>query len=69
MDVCRRRMLYQASSHSKIAAASWARVVGRVRDYELFRDGSMRSYLEGLAIHLIGYRDIREALRSGALEG
>lgn len=40
---------------------------GRARDYELFRDGSMRSYIEGLGIHLIGYREIREAYRSGAL--
>ncbi len=41
---------------------------GRVRDYELFRDRSMRAYIEGLGIHLIGYREIREAYRAGALK-
>lgn len=41
---------------------------GRIRDYELFRDGSMRAYIEGLGIHLIGYREIREAYRAGALK-
>ena len=40
----------------------------RARDYELFRDGSMRSYLEGMGVHLIGYREIREAYRDGALK-
>ncbi len=41
---------------------------GRVRDYELFRDSSMRSYVEALGIHLTGYREIREAYRTGALK-
>lgn len=41
---------------------------GRARDYELFRDGSMRAYIEGLGIHLIGYREIREAFRTGNLK-
>lgn len=40
----------------------------RAKDYELFRDGSMRRYIEGLGVHLIGYREIREAYRSGALK-
>jgi predicted glycoside hydrolase/deacetylase ChbG (UPF0249 family) len=40
----------------------------RARDYELFRDGSMRAYLEGLGVRLIGYREIRDAYRSGARE-
>ncbi len=41
---------------------------GRNKDYELFRDRSMRDYVEGLGVHLIGYREIREAYRSGALK-
>ena len=41
----------------------------RARDHELFRDGSMREYLSGLGVRLIGYRGIRDALRSGALRG
>jgi predicted glycoside hydrolase/deacetylase ChbG (UPF0249 family) len=41
---------------------------GRAKDYELFRDGSMRDFVEGLGIHLIGYREIREAYRAGALK-
>ena len=39
----------------------------RAKDYELFRDGSMRRYLDGMGVHLIGYREIREAYRNGAL--
>jgi predicted glycoside hydrolase/deacetylase ChbG (UPF0249 family) len=35
----------------------------RARDYELFRDGSMRKYLSGLGVRPIGYREIRDALR------
>ncbi len=41
----------------------------RARDHELFRDGSMREYLSGLGVRPIGYRAIRDALRSGALRG
>lgn len=40
----------------------------RAKDYELFRDGSMRGYLESLGCKLIGYREIRDALRSGRLK-
>jgi predicted glycoside hydrolase/deacetylase ChbG (UPF0249 family) len=40
----------------------------RARDYELFRDGSMRAYAEGLEVRLIGYREIRDAYRSPAHE-
>jgi predicted glycoside hydrolase/deacetylase ChbG (UPF0249 family) len=36
----------------------------RARDYELFRDGSMREYVQGLGVRLIGYREIRDAYRS-----
>jgi hypothetical protein len=39
----------------------------RARDYELFRDGSMREYLSGLGVRVIGYREIRDALRRGTL--
>jgi predicted glycoside hydrolase/deacetylase ChbG (UPF0249 family) len=39
----------------------------RVRDYEIFRDDRMRRHLEGMGVRLIGYRLIREALRSGSL--
>jgi hypothetical protein len=39
----------------------------RARDHELFRDGSMREYLSGLGVKLIGYREIRDAMRGGAL--
>lgn len=39
----------------------------RVRDYELFRDDRMRRHLEGMGVRLIGYREIRDALRSGSL--
>lgn len=41
----------------------------RARDYQLFRDGTMRAYIESLGIHLTGYREIREAYRTGALKG
>ena len=41
---------------------------GRAKNYELFRDGSMRSHIERLGIHLIGYREIRDAYRAGALK-
>jgi predicted glycoside hydrolase/deacetylase ChbG (UPF0249 family) len=41
----------------------------RARDYELFRDGRMRAYAEGLGVRLIGYREIRDAYRSSAQEG
>ena len=40
----------------------------RAKDYELFRDGSMRRYVEGLGVHLTGYQEIRDAYRSGALK-
>jgi predicted glycoside hydrolase/deacetylase ChbG (UPF0249 family) len=40
----------------------------RSMDYELFRDGAMRAYVEGLGVHPVGYREIREAYRSGALK-
>jgi predicted glycoside hydrolase/deacetylase ChbG (UPF0249 family) len=39
----------------------------RAKDYELFRDGAMRRHVEGLGIRLIGYREIRDAYRAGAL--
>ena len=40
----------------------------RARDYELFRDRSMASELARLGIHTVGYRQIRDAYRSGALK-
>jgi hypothetical protein len=40
----------------------------RAKDYELFRDDSMRGYLESLGCKPIGYREIRDALRSGRLK-
>ena len=40
----------------------------RARDHELFRDGSMWEYLSGLGVKLIGYREIRDALRGGTLQ-
>ena len=39
----------------------------RARDAELFRDGSMREYVSSLGVRLIGYREIRDALRAGKL--
>lgn len=39
----------------------------RAKDYELFRDQSMAEELARLGIKTIGYRQIRDALRSGAL--
>lgn len=41
---------------------------GRAKNHELFRDGSMRDYIEGLGIRLIGYREIRDAYRAGTLK-
>lgn len=41
----------------------------RVRDYELFRDASMRRYLEASGARPIGYRELRDALRQGRLRG
>jgi hypothetical protein len=40
----------------------------RARDAELFRDGAMREYVSGLGVRLIGYREIRDALRAGKLQ-
>ncbi len=40
----------------------------RAREYELFRDRSMADELAGLGVKTIGYRRIRDAYRSGALE-
>jgi len=36
----------------------------RAREYELFRDRSMRDYCETLGIKLTGYREIRDRLRA-----
>lgn len=41
----------------------------RAKDYELFRDQSMAQELARLGVKTIGYRRIRDALRSGALLG
>jgi predicted glycoside hydrolase/deacetylase ChbG (UPF0249 family) len=40
----------------------------RAKDYELFRDASMSGYLESIGCKLIGYRQIRDAFRSGRLK-
>ncbi|OGO51169.1 MAG: hypothetical protein A2148_08830 [Chloroflexi bacterium RBG_16_68_14] len=40
----------------------------RAQDYELFRDRSMAEELARLGIHTTGYRQIRDAYRSGALK-
>ena len=45
-----------------------ADALARAKDYELFRDGTMRQHVEGLGIRLIGYREIRDAHRAGALK-
>lgn len=39
----------------------------RAKDYELFRDRSLADYAASLGIQTIGYRQVREAWRSGAL--
>jgi predicted glycoside hydrolase/deacetylase ChbG (UPF0249 family) len=52
---------------SEEMAAITEDAASRARDYELFRDGSMREYLSGLGVRLIGYREIRDALRAGTL--
>ena len=41
----------------------------RAKDYEHFRDRSMADELTRLGIHTVGYRQIREAYRSGTLKG
>ena len=41
----------------------------RAHDYEIFRDGSMRDYLERIGVKTITYRRIRDAYRSGELKG
>lgn len=40
----------------------------RAKDYELFRDRSMADELARLGVKTIGYRQIRDAYRSGALK-
>jgi predicted glycoside hydrolase/deacetylase ChbG (UPF0249 family) len=39
----------------------------RFRDYKAFRDDRLRRHVEGMGVRLIGYREIRDALRSGSL--
>ena len=59
-------LIHPARASDEMAAIT-ADAHFRARDHELFRDGSMREYLLGLGVRLIGYREIREALRAGTL--
>jgi predicted glycoside hydrolase/deacetylase ChbG (UPF0249 family) len=59
-------IIHPACASDEMAAIS-PDAPSRARDYELFRDGSMREYLSGLGVRLIGYREIRDALRGGTL--
>jgi predicted glycoside hydrolase/deacetylase ChbG (UPF0249 family) len=59
-------IIHPARASDEMAAIA-EDAASRARDCELFRDGSMREYLSGLGVKLIGYREIRDALRNGTL--
>ena len=59
-------IIHPACASDEMAAIA-EDAASRARDHELFRDGSMREYLLGLGVKLIGYREIRDALRAGTL--
>jgi predicted glycoside hydrolase/deacetylase ChbG (UPF0249 family) len=61
-------IIHPARTSDEMAAIA-EDAASRARDYELFRDGSMREYLSGLGVKPIGYREIRDALRAGKLRG
>jgi hypothetical protein len=42
--------------------------LSRALDYEYFKDGSVTEQLDGLGIHAITYREIRERYRAGKLK-
>ena len=59
-------IIHPARASDEMAAIA-EDAASRARDHELFRDGSMREYLSGLGVKLIGYREIRDAMRAGTL--
>jgi len=59
-------LIHPACTSDEMAAIT-PDAASRARDHELFRDGTMREYLSGLGVRLIGYREIRDALRAGTL--
>lgn len=59
-------IIHPARASDEMAAIT-PDAASRARDYELFRDRSMREYVSGLGVRLIGYREIRDALREGRL--
>jgi predicted glycoside hydrolase/deacetylase ChbG (UPF0249 family) len=61
-------IIHPACASDEMAAIA-EDAASRARDYELFRDGSMREYVSGLGVRLIGYREVRDALRGGSLRG
>ena len=59
-------LIHPAQSSEEVTAMTQTAPM-RAKDYELFRDQSMAEELARLGIKTIGYRQIRDALRSGAL--
>ena len=51
----------EASAELEAATGTWET---RNADFEVFSDPAMRAFIEGEGIHLIGYRELRDALRS-----
>lgn len=39
----------------------------RAEDYRLFRDGGLRHYAESLGVRVVGYREVRDAMRAAGL--
>lgn len=60
-------LIHPARASDEMAAITPDDAPSRARDHELFRDGSMREYAAGLGVRVIGYREIRDALRGGTL--
>ncbi len=61
-------LIHPAKSADEVSAMTESAPL-RAKDYELFRDRSMAQELARLGVHTVGYRQIREAYRSGSLRG
>ena len=59
-------LVHPAKPSAEVAAMTES-APERAKDYELFRDRSMADELARLGVRTIGYRQIRDAYRSGAL--
>ena len=51
----------QDTPELRAIAPDWA---SRVGDYEVFMSEDLRDHIDGLGIHVIGYRALRELIKS-----